>query len=183
MKKHKRKAGSKKTPVRVSLVEDSVLLPEVADGLGAVLKAHRGHFDEGIRSSFEDSLDLDAATKKGNEQAHRWDYLLGHGLSKTIVAVEPHSATQGEVSVLIKKCSDAKDQLRVHLREGVRIAKWLWVASGKVNFYSGIEKIARQLDQQGIEFVGTKVTARHLPGAALSNSTREVNKQTRKRRK
>ena len=151
-----------KTPVRVALVVDSPLQASVVDGLGAVKAAHRDYFEVAIRPAFADSLDLDDALKPGHEQENRWDYLLGHSSSGGVVAVEPHSAKQDEISTVIKKRSAAKDQLNGHMRDGVRIVKWLWVASGKVHF-ADTEKVRRLLDQNGIEFVGTKVAGKHLP--------------------
>ena len=57
-----------------------------------------------------------------------------------------------------------------HLREGARVTKWLWVASGEVHF-ANTERTRHRLDQNGIEFVGTRVAARHLPGSAARSST------------
>jgi hypothetical protein len=156
------KKGAKKTPVRSALRKDSALLPLVADGLGAVNDAHRDYFDTGIRKTFADSLDLDKAMQLGHEQANRWDYLLGHAPSGKVVAVEPHSAKQDEITTVINKRIAALEQMKRHLRDDARVTKWLWVASGKVHF-ANTEKARLRLDQNGIEFVGTKVTAKHLP--------------------
>lgn len=156
------KKGAKKTPVRSALRKDSTLLPLVADGLGAVKSAHRNYFDTAIRQTFADSLDLDKAMQTGHEQANRWDYLLGHAPSGSVVAVEPHSAKQDEITTVINKRVAAREQIQGHLSDGARVTKWLWVASGKVHF-AKTEKAIRRLDQHGIEFVGTKITAKHLP--------------------
>lgn len=155
------KKGAKKTPVRSALRKDSMLLPLVADGLGALKNAHRDYFDAAIRPTFADSLDLDEAMQFGHEQANRWDYLLGHAPSGNVVAVEPHSAKQDEITTVINKRVAAREQLKGHLRDGARVVKWLWVASGKVHF-ANTEKARLRLDQNGIEFV-TRVTAKHLP--------------------
>ena len=151
-----------KTPLRIALLEESSLRPLVVDGLGAIGAAHRGYFDLAIRPAFADSLDIDEALKPGHEHENRWDYLLGHSASGHLVAIEPHSAKQDEISTVIKKRSAAREQLKGHLHDGIRIAKWLWVASGKVHF-ADTEKARRLLDQNGIEFVGTKVSRKHLP--------------------
>lgn len=156
------KKAVSKTPLRRALLKDSSLLPLVADGLSAVKAAHKDYLDNAIRPSFADSLDLDEAVKKGHEQENRWDYLLGHEPSGTVVAVEPHSAKEDEITTLIKKRTAALEHLRGHLRDGARVTKWLWVASGKVHF-ADTEKARRRLDQNGIEFVGTKVAIKHLP--------------------
>jgi hypothetical protein len=92
---------------------------------------------------------------------NRWDYLLGHTSSGQIVALEPHSAKTDEISSVIRKRRAAIEQLRIHLRTGLHISSWLWVASGK-NHFADTEKARRLLDQNGIEFVGKQVLARHL---------------------
>ena len=112
--------GAAKTPVRVALVVNSSLRPLVVDGLGAIKAAHRDHFEVAIRPTFADSLDLDEALKQGHEQENRWDYLLGHSPSGDVVAVEPHSAKQDQITTVIKKRSAAREQLKGHMRDGVR---------------------------------------------------------------
>jgi len=161
-----------KTPLRAALLTQSSLRPLVVNGIGAVEAAHRDYFEPGIRSTFSDSIDLDAALKKGHSQENRWDYLLGHLPSGQVVAVEPHSAKQDEITTLIKKRDAARQQLKDHLRDDVRIVKWLWVASGKVQF-ADTEKARRLLDQNGIEFVGTKVLEKHLPGHLTKAASRK----------
>ena len=163
-----KKAGDK-TPVRHALREDSPLQPVVLDGLGAIKAAHRVYLESGIRASFADSLDLDEAMRESHEQENRWDYLLGHAPSGEVVAVEPHSAKQDEITTVIRKRTAAREQLKVHLKTSARVVKWLWVASGKVHF-ADTEKARRLLDQHGIEFVGTAVKGKHLPSAAPSGS-------------
>lgn len=149
------------TPVRRSLKKESTLLPLVLDGLSAVENAHRAYFDNGIRKDFADSIDIDKAIKAGHEGENRWDYLLGHAPSNKVIAVEPHSAKQDEITTVINKRKAAQQQLSSHLKEGSKVEKWLWVASGKVHF-ANTEKVALRLNQNGIEFVGTTVKAKHL---------------------
>lgn len=125
------------------------------------MNAHRIYFDEAVRSSFADSLDIDEALKEGREQENRWDYLLGHEPSKQVVGIEPHSAENSEITTVIKKRQAARRQLQEHLRDGVLVAKWLWVASGRVQF-APMEKATFRLAQNGIQFVGRKITNKHL---------------------
>jgi hypothetical protein len=158
-----------KTPLRHVLHERSPLHASVKDGMEAVIKSHRAYFDEAIRSTFADSLELDEAMHTGHERENRWDYLLGHSPSGEVIAVEPHSAKQDEITTVIRKRSAALVQLADHLRDGARISKWLWVASGTVQF-AKTERAKLMLDQNGIEFVGTKVMAKHLPVAATKAS-------------
>jgi hypothetical protein len=168
------------TPLRSALRKDSSLLESVRDGLGAVKSTHRTYFEERVRLVVADSLDADEALREGNDQANRWDYLLGHAESRALVGVEPHSAKEDEIGTVIRKRAAALQQLRAHLRDGVQIAKWLWVASGKVHF-SDTEKARRRLDQNGIEFVGTRVMAKHLPTPSPPPSRRaRVARRTRR---
>jgi hypothetical protein len=164
------KKAARKTPVRSALVEDSELLPSVLDGLAAVEAAHRDLFDHGIRSSFADSLDLDRATRRGREEENRWDYLLGHETSGEVVAVEPHSAKDGHVRTVLKKQLAARNHLKDHLRDGVKIRKWLWVSAGKVHF-ADTEKTKLLLLQNGIQFAGSKITAKHLSSTSSGANT------------
>jgi hypothetical protein len=133
----------------------------VEDGIGAVIAAHRHHFDELIRAAFADSLDIDKAFRQGREQENRWDYLLGHRPTGRIVGVEPHSAENSEIATVINKLEAARSQLQEHLRNGAFVSKWLWVASGRVQF-APMEKATLRLAQNGIEFVGRKITSKHL---------------------
>ena len=68
------------------------MLDEVCDGLRALEKPHRKMISAEAKGEFADSLDLDKARRRGHEQENRWDYLLGHARSDSIVALEPHSA-------------------------------------------------------------------------------------------
>lgn len=150
------------TPVRLGLKEHSALLRQVKDGLGAIERADLDCFNHDIRGLFSDSLDIDEGFKKGGEQDSRWDYLLGHEESNQIIGVEPHSATTNrEIETVIAKRAAAIRQLQGHLRDGVIVSKWLWVASGRVQLLP-FDKAKRQLDQNGIEFVGTKIMMKHL---------------------
>lgn len=149
------------TPVRRSLLPTSSLLPVVADGLGAVKKSHREYIHADLRPAFADSLDIDEAFRPGHEQENRWDYLLGHGPSAIVVAVEPHSAKQGEISTIIKKRQRAREQLASHLAPNARIAAWFWVASGRIHI-ANTERARRRLDQHGITFVDKTLMRKHL---------------------
>ncbi len=174
------RAGAR-TPVRGALRKGCPLMSCVEDGIGAVESSHRSYFDTPVRSSFADSLDIDKALHAGREQENRWDYLLGHAASGEVVAVEPHSAKQDEISTVIRKRQAAREQLREHLRDGAKIAKWLWVASGKVHF-AATEKAKLRLDQNGIEFVGRVVMAKHLPATRLTVAVSSAKSRSRAKR-
>jgi hypothetical protein len=152
------------TPVRELLLESSRLRKLVCDGLDALSTDDKKRFDEQLRTRFADSLELDAAMLADSRYkvAHRWDYLIGDAATQLVIALEPHSARSDQVSTVIAKRAAAKDQLKPHLRNGARIAAWLWVASGDVQF-ADTDKERRRLDEAGITFVGKRVLAKHLP--------------------
>lgn len=118
------------------------------------------------------------ALRVGRGRENRWDYLLGYAPTSEVVAVEPHSAKEDHISTVIKKRGAAREQLKMHLRDGARIARWLWGASGDVHF-TDTERARRWLDQNGIEFVGKKVMAKQLPQSAAG---RPVAKKKRRRK-
>lgn len=138
-----------------------MLRKQVQNGLRAMNTKHTKYLDDAVRSSFADSLNLDAALQRRHPTDHRWDYLLGHAPSRSAIGLEPHSAKQDEVSTVIAKRCAALRHLRGHMRPGARVAAWLWVASGKV-YFADTGKERRRLDQNGVTFVGTKVLEKHL---------------------
>jgi hypothetical protein len=155
-----KKAPAKITPVLAALRDESPLRASVKPGLSAIKKADAYILDKSIRGEFEDSLDLDDATRAGREGENRWDYLLGHTSSK-IIGVEPHSATNGEVSVVIAKKQASQRVLLDHFREGVTVSSWNWVSSGTVGLMP-LDKVRLRLAQNGISFVGRSLRKTHL---------------------
>jgi hypothetical protein len=156
-----RQVRAKSTPIRAALEPSSFLLPLVRNGIEAIDVGHHAHLDAKIRSEFSDSLELDDAMRPGHEQENRWDYLLGHAATFSIIALEPHTAKQDQIRTVVAKRTQARQQLRGHLRAGKSIRLWLWVSSGRVQF-ADTERTRRQLDQAGITFVDRVVLPKHL---------------------
>lgn len=150
----------KATPIRAGLKPASPLQAAIHDGLGAMKQVDKGYIEQTIRTEFADSLDLDAAMQMAHPEDNRWDYLLGHGKSGKLFALEPHTMKDKEVKVLIQKRAQAKLQLEGHLRPGVTIADWFWVSS--VDGIADTGKARRSLDQAGIKRVGKALKAKHL---------------------
>jgi len=167
------------TIIRAALHPKSALSKLVKDGLQAVSDQDRGLIDDDVRATFVDSLDLDEALRPDHPAENRWDYLLGHGPSSKLVALEPHSAETAEIAVVIRKRKAARDQLGSHLRKTASIHSWYWVASGRVAFVTH-EKAINRLNQEGIRFVGTKLLRKHLPGEA-PEPAKPTTKRTKKR--
>lgn len=166
--------------IRARLVAGSRLRDLVEDGVRAVERAHLRLIEEDIRSSFDDSVDIDMAFAKGHEQENRWDYLLGHTDSERIVALEPHSAHNKEISTVIKKREASLRHLRDHLKPGMFVAEWFWVASGKVDFMP-MDKAMIRLTENGIKFVGKALLAKALPVATAATGVRKPGKRKRSR--
>jgi len=107
MRKLKLNRPATNSPVREALEKGSFLLDDVKDGLNAIIRDHKHYFHEGIKSEFDDSIDIDASFKLGREQENRWDYLIGHRARGAVIAVEPHSAYTSEIETVIKKKKSA----------------------------------------------------------------------------
>lgn len=93
------------TPTLASLRDDSRL-----QGLKT---GDINHLEESLRRQFADSLNLDDALHDECPAEPRWDYLLGHGPSRTMVGIEVRPAC-GPVSDVIAKKQAACLQLRPH---------------------------------------------------------------------
>jgi hypothetical protein len=136
-----------------SLLVNSRWKSLVKSGLNALLARDLALIDVSIRSKVADSLDLDSASKDEYPQSNRWDYILSVSSTAELIGLEPHSAKDSEISVLILKKKHAAAYLRSHLRDGVKVKRWIWVTHGKVKF-SRMDKLQRSLSQNGIFFAG-----------------------------
>lgn len=155
------KSKKQPTPIRASLRDDSELRPQVRDGLRGVNPRDIDCLESSLHPDFADSLNLDEVLRGEFPNEPRWDYLVGHRPSCKVVGIEVHPAS-GHVSEVIAKKQAACRQLGPHLRDGHRVAPWLWVASGSVGFLD-METVRRRLDQAGITFAGSRILAKHLP--------------------
>lgn len=138
-----------------ALRKESPLRPHVLQGTEAIARKHRALIAEDQRKRIGDSIDLDSATKQGREQEHRWDYLASVSDASRLVGIEPHSASDGEIRVVIEKKKNAVALLRSELQPGSSISHWHWVAE-KVRF-SRNERATRALSQSGIKFHGRMI--------------------------
>ena len=145
--------ATKKVLLATALVAGSSLRARVSNGIGAVHNNDRTLIVVSERPRVGDSLDLDEATRVAFPNAHRWDYLLSIPDISQIVGIEPHSATDREIRVVIAKRRHAIDYLRDHLPQKHRVEKWFWISHGSVGF-TKMERARRLLDQNGISFEG-----------------------------
>lgn len=133
--------------------ENSPLVHMVRQGLDAVKRRDRALIAQAERGKIGDSLDLDEATREDSPGEHRWDYILSVPSASRLIGLEPHTAADAEVKVVIKKKTNAVRILREHLKPGIAISEWHWVTSGKVGF-SRMDRATRALNQNGITFSG-----------------------------
>jgi hypothetical protein len=141
-----------------ALISGSSLHDQIVTGIGSVKKSDRKLIDPSVRPLFGDGVDLDAATAAEFPQAHRWDYVLSIPSKDKLIGIEPHSASDGEVRVVIKKKQNAQGFLRSHLKPKHSVAEWHWVTRGKVGF-SRMDPVVRALNQNGIRFAGRSLRA------------------------
>jgi hypothetical protein len=161
-------------------LKGSYLAAEIRGGIQAVPNDKRKHIAEPVRPDFQDSLDLDEASRSRHPNDARWDYLLGHAPSAQVVAIETHSAETSEVSRVIQKRTASLGHLRDQLGAGHHVAAWYWAASGRVDFVPH-EKTVLRLSENGIQFVGGRLEARHL--VHLSTQSTSPRKRRGKPRK
>ena len=81
---------------------------------------------------------------------------------------------------MIEKRAASSRHLQRHLAQGQSIAAWYWVASGRVDFVPH-EKAVYRLSQNGIEFVGRQLTAKHLASLSTPAARPPQNRPKRRR--
>ena len=139
--------------LEIALVDGSSLRNYLKTGMGAFARVDVGLIARTERTKIGDSIDLDAASRPEFPEENRWDYMMSLPATSEIVGLEPHTARDSEICVVISKRKHALAYLRSHLRAGHHVAKWFWVSHGPVGF-SRMERARRLLDQNGIEFAG-----------------------------
>ena len=142
--------------LKTALQPASTLLSGVQNGMDAFFPRDRALIAVSERPKIGDSLDLDSALRHDFPNANRWDYIFSVPGAGKLVALEPHSAKDSEISVLIAKKKHAAAELRKHLHPKYRVAEWLWVSHGRTSF-SRREQATRRLAQEGITYLGKSV--------------------------
>lgn len=161
-------------------LKGSSLVDAIQPGLQAIPNADRRYIGESVRPMFLDSLNLDEATRQLHPGDPRWDYLLGHDGSSHVIALETHPANTSNVAEVVRKRIASREHLQHHLQPGETVAAWYWVASGRVDF-APHDKTINHLNQNGIQFVGSRLEAKHL--ASLSRRVVAPARRSKKPRK
>jgi len=130
----------------------SALQKHIMNGIDALDRRDQELIAPDERRRVGDSLYLDKAVEADHPQEHRWDYVLSVPDAAAIIGIEPHSAKDSEISVVIKKKCWAAGYLRKHMSSR-GVSRWFWVTHGRVGI-SILDKERRRLSKYGIEFVG-----------------------------
>jgi len=139
--------------LKTALHTDSTLQRDLKSGIGALSQVDARLIAESERTKVGDSVDLDSSMKREFPDANRWDYIISLPTQSKIVGLEPHTARDSEISVVIAKKKHALQYLRSHFRDGYHVAKWFWISHGSVSF-SKMDRAYRLLNQNGIAFAG-----------------------------
>lgn len=133
-------------------------------GIQALAGSHRKQVICNDPRRLTGSIDLDSALKKLPEHANanRWDYGIGYKPEngpEQVVWVEVHTATEGEVSKILKKLQWLRDWLNgeaEQLNQMTQLTspdlRFVWIASSNVAIPGNSRKI-RVLNQNGIPTV------------------------------
>jgi hypothetical protein len=129
-----------------------------AHGLQALRAQDRPHVKPEDSRNLTGSLDLDKTMKSQYPDANRWDYAIGYqhvNLSEEkIYWIEIHSASDGQISVVLKKFEWLKSWLKnssIHLKKFK--CDYIWVSSGATTFTKTSPQL-RQLSQSGLVYAG-----------------------------
>ncbi|ACY15128.1 hypothetical protein [Haliangium ochraceum] len=130
----------------------------VQPGLKALQKRDRKKVQAQPADCVSDSVALDETYTREQPNESRWDYVVGVKEGEhSLVAIEVHPVTAGEVRSLIKKKAWAKKVMSRHLVHDKHIKRWVWVASGEVGLTKTSSEF-RRLATAGIELAGRELT-------------------------
>ncbi len=133
-------------------------------GIQALAGSHRKQVTCKNPRRLTGSIDLDSALKRvpGHASANRWDYGIGYRPGngpERVIWVEIHSATEKEVSTVLKKLQWLRDWLNGEAEQLHRMTeradpdmRFVWIASSRVSIPGNSRRI-RELNQKGIPSV------------------------------
>lgn len=124
-------------------------------GLRALKPADAGHVSCGRPRELAGSADVDAALATAFPNAHRWDYVIGQSVGKSVhthwIEVHPASST-GNIAEVERKLAWLSGWLQGNpLGQYPKVV--VWVASGK-STYNTRSPAIKALAAKGCRFVG-----------------------------
>lgn len=136
-------------------------IPEIQDawkaGLQALRPADRQRIVARATRQLRGSVDLDSALRDAYPNAQRWDYGIAIRPTKsveTILWVEIHPATDGEIRTVLAKLAWIKEWLRncAPSIDAFR-REFIWISSGNTSFTQRSPQ-AKRMAQAGLRHVG-----------------------------
>ena len=130
-------------------------------GLQALRAEDRPHINAEDTRKLTGSVDVDAALRAADPHGHRWDFAIAYQhknrKEETIYWVELHTASDSQVSVVIKKAQWLSSWLK---GGGAPLAKFerdiVWLSSGSTTFtLSAPQK--KQMAQVGLQHHGLRL--------------------------
>ena len=155
----KPKSKPKPLTFRQALEQTPHLAGSWCAGLQALRAEDRPHIRVEDTRRLTGSGDIDAAYQPSQPNANRWDFAIGYKHTnrkeEVIYWVETHTASDSEVSVVIRKATWLLSWLRA---DGHLLAAFerdiYWVASGRTKFTPSATKL-KQLALMGVKFAGS----------------------------
>lgn len=134
-------------------------------GLRALRAQDKTHIVAEDTRKFSGSVDIDAALRRVEPDANRWDFAIAYEHSnrkaEVIYWVELHTASDSEIKVVIKKALWLRGWLKV---DGSKLSGFecdiVWVSSGATSFQlTGPQR--KQMAQAGLQHVGGRLRIRN----------------------
>lgn len=134
-------------------------------GLQALRAEDRPHIRAEDPRRLRGSSDIDTAYQPAQPNSNRWDFAIGYKHTnredEVIYWVETHTASDSEISVVIRKADWLLNWLKA---DGHLLAKFekdiYWVASGRTKFTPSATKL-KQLALMGVKFAGSTLNIRN----------------------
>jgi hypothetical protein len=127
-------------------------------GLQALRAEDRSHVQAEDTRQLRGSADVDAALRRSESNANRWDFAIGHQhtnfSAEFIYWVEIHTGSDDQINVVLRKLEWLKNWLR---HDGHRLdpfkRDFIWVSSGHTLFTKGSAQV-KTLAQKGVIYAG-----------------------------
>jgi len=134
-------------------------------GLQALRAEDKPHIEPQDPRKLKGSVDVDAALLRAEPNANRWDFGIAYQHTnrdaETIYWVELHTASDSQISVVIRKAQWLLNWLR---NDGRLLAAFerdiVWVSSGATTFTPSATKL-KQMSQLGMRHSGTILRIRN----------------------
>lgn len=130
-------------------------------GLQALRAQDKAHIDPEDSRKLTGSVDIDSAYKQADPQGNRWDFAIGYQHTnrkqEVIYWVEPHTGSDSEIKVVIKKAQWLQAWFR---NAGQELASFerdiIWVSSGATRLSPSAPQV-KQMAQLGLRQAGQKL--------------------------